>query len=105
MSNCTYSSSNLFLTVLEVKYRDLAVQEVWKACGFKEGEVGPQIGRKSCRSSGAENQLSEAIDSPAFTIEDTIEVVPLSAGLMWPIEWHIEQGKVYLESLMARTRN
>lgn len=41
--------------------------------------------------------LVEAIDSPAFTIEDSIEVVPLGAGLMWPVEWYMEQGKISSE--------
>jgi hypothetical protein len=40
------------------------------------------------------DELVEAIDSSAYTIEDCIETVPLGAGLMWPVEWHIEQGKI-----------
>ncbi|CAI7590803.1 unnamed protein product [Penicillium bialowiezense] len=40
------------------------------------------------------DELVEACDSPAFTIEDTIEVVPFGAELMWPIEWHIEQNRI-----------
>lgn len=40
------------------------------------------------------DELVEACDSPAFTIKDTIEVVPQAAGLMWPVEWHIEQNRI-----------
>ncbi|KAJ5595168.1 uncharacterized protein N7459_001376 [Penicillium hispanicum] len=40
------------------------------------------------------DELVEAIDSSAYTIEDSIEIVPLGAGLMWPVERHIDQGKI-----------
>lgn len=40
------------------------------------------------------DDLVEAIGSPAYTIEDSIEVVPLGAGIMWPVEPHIEQGMI-----------
>ena len=36
------------------------------------------------------DELVEAIDSLFFTIEDSIEKVPLGAGLLWPVEWHVE---------------
>ncbi|KAJ5334781.1 hypothetical protein N7452_007184, partial [Penicillium brevicompactum] len=40
------------------------------------------------------DELVEAIDNSAFTVEDSIEIVPSGAGLMWPIEYLIEQGRI-----------
>jgi len=38
--------------------------------------------------------LIDAIDSPAYTITDRIEIVPRGASLLWPFEWHVEQGTI-----------
>lgn len=43
------------------------------------------------------DELVEAIDSEAFTIQDNLEVVPLGAGLMWPVERYVELGKISSE--------
>ncbi|KAJ5336438.1 uncharacterized protein N7506_004460 [Penicillium brevicompactum] len=47
------------------------------------------------------DELVEAIDNSAFTVEDSIEIVPSGAGLMWPIECLIEPhraGKNFLSN-------
>lgn len=37
-------------------------------------------------------------DISAFSVEDSIELVPFGAGLMWPIEHLIEQKKFFLSN-------
>ncbi|KAI9035071.1 uncharacterized protein KD926_004653 [Aspergillus affinis] len=38
------------------------------------------------------DELFEAIDSPASVIEDSIEVIPNGASLMWPVKWFCKAG-------------
>lgn len=38
------------------------------------------------------DELVEAIDHPAYIIQDDIEVVPLGTGIMWPLNRHMDEG-------------
>lgn len=38
------------------------------------------------------DELVEAIDDPAYLIEDDIEIVPLGTSLLWPLQRHMEEG-------------
>lgn len=40
------------------------------------------------------DELIYAIDSDAYSIQGSIEVVPLGATLMWPVEKYIKEGKI-----------
>ncbi|CAG8092065.1 unnamed protein product [Penicillium salamii] len=40
------------------------------------------------------DELVEAVDSPAFTINDRIETVPFGADLKWAVEGHFEEGTI-----------
>ncbi|KAJ5271647.1 hypothetical protein N7524_004916 [Penicillium chrysogenum] len=40
------------------------------------------------------DELVQAIDHPAYVIEDDIEVVPFGAGLLWPVDKRAEEGTV-----------
>ncbi|CAG7950365.1 unnamed protein product [Penicillium olsonii] len=42
------------------------------------------------------DELVEAIDSPVFAIQDSIETVPFGCELTWPVEYHILQGTIPL---------
>ncbi|CAI7603904.1 unnamed protein product [Penicillium viridicatum] len=40
------------------------------------------------------DELVEAIDHPAYVIEDEIEVIPFGTGLLWPLDRRVEEGTV-----------
>ena len=40
------------------------------------------------------DELVEAIDHPAYVIEDDIEVIPFGTGLLWPLDRRVEEGTV-----------
>lgn len=40
------------------------------------------------------DELVDAIDHPAYTIRDEIEVVPQGAGISFPVNRHWEEGNI-----------
>ncbi|CAG8895747.1 unnamed protein product [Penicillium egyptiacum] len=40
------------------------------------------------------DELVQAIDHPAYVIEDEIEVIPFGTGLLWPLDRRVEEGTV-----------